>query len=678
MNGKFLRRNLLLFSAFVLLLTALNLRTLDNPFLHDDIHSIRDNPHISSLKNIPRFFVDPTLFSSDPYAAMYRPIVLVSLAFNHAVSGYSPWSYRLLNIIIHALNAVLLIFLVKKWKKMEFLPLVIMGAIFLLSPLSCYPVFLVSARSALFYGTFLLASLLCYESALEKISGQEFWGFLVVSLVAFLLGLLSNAVCVMISAFIFLRSLAWFHENQAAAAQKWKFVASLFSFAVLTTAYLFLHKSVAGTTFGEDYVRPVTVNIMLQLKLLYVYLKMFLYPFDYPLYYTFKEPSGIMEPLVLLAFCATFLWTLSALKRFFSPRRFDGFLMLMPLVAYFPYAAIPLNVPLAEHHFYVSLMGIAALIALSFQELMKEHKRVVVACFAVICIAFSLVIIHRGRIWDSEFALSSNTAKLSPSNTLAWDDLGISYMNAEKYEKALWAYSHSLKLEPKNMGALYNLGTTYFYMKKYDDAVEALMKYREMMSRHKPTYYEDGIIGMALVRQGKFLEALSFLDSAILNGIQRSDIYIDKISVLVQLGRAREAVPLCKEVQSLDGRNPDGLLWCARAEYASGNLQGAVSYMDKLFGMGVYNPDTVFLGVSILRAAERGDQAMRMVEGALAKWGDSGKLWMLKGILLEDLNMTDEALDAYKKALDLGLPPEIEAEVGTRIAEMNKQKRLHK
>ena len=47
------------------------LNSLGNPFQYDDFHSIVDNPHIRQLGNIPRFFVDPTLFSVEP--GIYLP-----------------------------------------------------------------------------------------------------------------------------------------------------------------------------------------------------------------------------------------------------------------------------------------------------------------------------------------------------------------------------------------------------------------------------------------------------------------------------------------------------------------------------------------------------------------------------------------------------------------------------
>ena len=98
------------FSALLILvcLMLLYAPAVDNSFQYDDRHSIVENPHLRALNNWPAFFVDPTLFSRDADKAMYRPLVLLSLALNYAWSGYEPHSYHWFNIGIHALCSLLL------------------------------------------------------------------------------------------------------------------------------------------------------------------------------------------------------------------------------------------------------------------------------------------------------------------------------------------------------------------------------------------------------------------------------------------------------------------------------------------------------------------------------------------------------------------------------------------
>ena len=92
----------------VLVVTCLAYGTaLLGTFVYDDLHSVRNNPAIRSLANIPAYFTDVEMFSS-LQNDMYRPLLLTSFALNHAVGGLDAWVYKLTNILLHAANAGLL------------------------------------------------------------------------------------------------------------------------------------------------------------------------------------------------------------------------------------------------------------------------------------------------------------------------------------------------------------------------------------------------------------------------------------------------------------------------------------------------------------------------------------------------------------------------------------------
>ena len=82
-------------------------------FVYDDHHSVADNTALRDLANLPRFFVDATMFSALENN-MYRPVLLCSFAFNHLVSGLSAWSFKLTNLLIHAGCAVMLFALARR------------------------------------------------------------------------------------------------------------------------------------------------------------------------------------------------------------------------------------------------------------------------------------------------------------------------------------------------------------------------------------------------------------------------------------------------------------------------------------------------------------------------------------------------------------------------------------
>jgi len=59
----------------------------DNSFHFDDSHTIVDNPYVTNLQYIPRFFRDASTFSVLPANRSYRPIVSTSLALDYWIAG---------------------------------------------------------------------------------------------------------------------------------------------------------------------------------------------------------------------------------------------------------------------------------------------------------------------------------------------------------------------------------------------------------------------------------------------------------------------------------------------------------------------------------------------------------------------------------------------------------------
>jgi tetratricopeptide (TPR) repeat protein len=86
---------------------------LGNGFSIDDGDLIEKNPWIRDLGNVATFFAsdywEPAL-----KAGLYRPITTLSYALNFAVSGGDPAGYRLLNLALHTLNAVLVWLLARR------------------------------------------------------------------------------------------------------------------------------------------------------------------------------------------------------------------------------------------------------------------------------------------------------------------------------------------------------------------------------------------------------------------------------------------------------------------------------------------------------------------------------------------------------------------------------------
>ena len=117
-------------------------------FHYDDEHSILENPHVRSLANVPRFFVDPGTFSGMPEARMYRPLLLATYAGNYALGGYAPMGWHAVNLLLHLVNAGLLLSLAPALGASRRAAL-IAGMLFAVHPVLSESVNYVSSRSSL-------------------------------------------------------------------------------------------------------------------------------------------------------------------------------------------------------------------------------------------------------------------------------------------------------------------------------------------------------------------------------------------------------------------------------------------------------------------------------------------------------------------------------------------------
>ena len=151
----------------VLVVTCLAYGTaLLGTFVYDDLHSVRNNPAIRSLANIPAYFTDVEMFSS-LQNDMYRPLLLTSFALNHAVGGLDAWVYKLTNILIHAANAGLL-FGIGRRLGAAVVPAMFGALLFGVHPLASEAVNMVSGRSDLLMTLGLLLGIRCHFAAMEE------------------------------------------------------------------------------------------------------------------------------------------------------------------------------------------------------------------------------------------------------------------------------------------------------------------------------------------------------------------------------------------------------------------------------------------------------------------------------------------------------------------------------
>ncbi|HMD36102.1 MAG TPA: hypothetical protein VKH42_14090, partial [Vicinamibacterales bacterium] len=96
-------------AAACLLVAAAYANHFRNDFHFDDDHTIETNAFVRDVRNIPRFFVDASTFSSLPSHQSYRPLVTATLAIDYAAGrGLNPAAFHATNFGLFAVQCLLM------------------------------------------------------------------------------------------------------------------------------------------------------------------------------------------------------------------------------------------------------------------------------------------------------------------------------------------------------------------------------------------------------------------------------------------------------------------------------------------------------------------------------------------------------------------------------------------
>ncbi|MCI0568006.1 MAG: hypothetical protein L0Z52_07430, partial [Acidobacteria bacterium] len=81
--------------------------TLGNQFVFDDRAVIPGDSTVPTLHSLPSLLVAPYWTGEGRANRLYRPLTSVSFALNEILGGARPWSFHLVNLLLHALVSVM-------------------------------------------------------------------------------------------------------------------------------------------------------------------------------------------------------------------------------------------------------------------------------------------------------------------------------------------------------------------------------------------------------------------------------------------------------------------------------------------------------------------------------------------------------------------------------------------
>ena len=433
-----------------LLIAAVYANSLDIGFHFDDEHALERNPAIRSLVNVPRFFVDANTSTVLRENKDLRPILLTTFALNYAISGTAPWSWHLLNLLLHWITVVLVFRAVRDhlWLGKE--RVLVAGAaaiVVAVHPLATEALDYLSARSALLTTVLYLAA---FDAGVRRRR--------LVCVVCFTLALLTKAIAITLP--VVLLGHALLDRRRGERPVPWRLVATLAALAVAGLGYRAL--LVPSAALRATHAADMTAGryFMTEWSAYLYYLRLFVWPdglvvdrLDYPTVHSLFTPRAWQSLIGLVA-----LGILAWRARFrFPALTFGAFwfaVTLAPESTFFPLAE-----PVNGHRPYLALFGLGVIAArllwacaglVARARLLRRAPAFSVA-MTLVTIGLGVATVRRNDTWRDDYVLWLDAVAKAPTNPRAWLNAGHAAMAAGRFEDA-----ERLLLEAHRMSPCYS------------------------------------------------------------------------------------------------------------------------------------------------------------------------------------------------------------------------------
>src|SRR5438445_3803319 len=243
---------------------------------------------------------------------------------------------------------------------------------------------------------------------------------------------------------------------------------------------------------------------------------------------------------------------------------------------------------------------------------------------------------------------------INPAYKQAWYNKGYTFHGINRLEDAVTAYEKAIELDQQDEVLWNNLGNALYNLGRYEQSIPYFERALEVNPRYEIAWNN---IGNALNKMGRHAASLKYHDKSLEIKPDFDYALYAKGHALDSLGRHEEGLELIS--QSLELNPNYDHAWMAKAEslHHLGRLEEARDSLNNaLILNGAFDEAWVFRG-RILEEMGNAFEAERCYEEALQCFRaslelepENAELRYSQGVLLEDLERVEEAIDAYAGA----------------------------
>lgn len=460
---------------------ALYAPTLNHAFIADDLQTIAANPLLAK-------------------GSLGRPnLLLNSLAWR--LSGHSPFSFRLLSVLLHALAAVLVFIFLGLFfsARTSFLA----ALLFVLHPASSEAVNLVSDRPYILNVLFILAAYCAYHKADKR--GRHWAGWYCLALALFgYYSIESYTFFLLLPFFLFLADLAFRRLRR-----NWPLLLPFFAVAAVRLA---LVTGQVAERISYMTLAPRIWDLSYFVYSFYQHLWLFLWPQQLILLRdSIQIPSAVFRLQAVFAL-PVFLALYLAYRK--MPLFFLGLGMFLLFLAP-TFSPVPIASLVAERYLYCSGIGLLVCLSVIYEGSLRRWPGLRTSLslgLLLIALAAGLRTIARNSDWGSPEVFWKKTCLAYPRSWQAPSNLGFIYLQQGRLLDAIAEYEKAVRLNPGSADLFNNLGVAYQRAGEPEKATSAFRRAAEINPQYHTAYYNLGRLylarGMATQALEAFLEAV--------------------------------------------------------------------------------------------------------------------------------------------------------------------------
>jgi tetratricopeptide (TPR) repeat protein len=561
--------------------------------------------------------------------------------------GDSATGYHVLNVLLHAANAVLVWTVLRRLKVPGAW---LAGLIFAVHPVNVATVAWISEQKNTLSMLFYLTAILLYLRFDE--AGR--WRWYGLSWLAFLLALLSKTAVVMLP--VVLLGCTWW-QHGGVRRKDWLRVTPFFVLALvlgLVTVWFQYHRVLGGQGIRTD---SFLTRLAAAGWVLWFYLYKALCPFElcviYPKWQIDASRWVSYVPGFVLVGCLTLFWSK---RRTWgrSPLFGLGYFIvtLFPVLGFFDQGFYGVSL-VADHWQYCSIVGIIALTVAAGVALCRrlgpQRWYVGLLAGAVVLVALGTAAWTRSRIYTDSRTLWVNALAENPDAWLAHNNLGYLLARDGDLAGAIWHYEQALRLEPDYAAAHNNLGTALLRTGKIQEAIRHFVRAVEIEPDWAAAHNN---LGNARLQTGEIQDAVSQFEQAVQDDPDYAEAHYNLGNALWKEGKVRDAAEHYQKALVL---NPD----FAQAHNNLGvllqadRLPEAIAHYERALQV---NPDYAEahfnLGNALVQSGKT-TEAIGHYEAALRLKPIYPDAYYNLGILSANQGQTEKAISLLRRAVEL-------------------------